>query len=90
MTGNGVGNGKTIAALAAVLEVEGIDVADHSDNEEEMDAPNSSIVFCGDDLAGGRAMELAWAHDYQPQGLARDWMIVGGEMAEPHWMMLFD
>ena len=84
MTGNGDGKGRTMVALAVVLEANGIEVCQHSEDALSM------IVFRGDDTTGLMAVELAWAHDYHPQGLVRDWIIAGEEICEPDWTMLFD
>ena len=80
---------KTMATLAAVLENEGLEVLDHYDSRERADSVHSSVVFRGDDSDGRKAVELAWEHDYEPQGLVRDWTIWGREFSDPHWMMLF-
>ena len=80
--------GKTVAALAAVLKEEGVEVVDHHDSRT--DTAHSSVVFRGDDATGRRAVEMAWQRGYEPQGLIRDWTIIGQEFCEPHWMMLFD
>ena len=80
--------GKTMATLATVLKQEGLEVVDHC--ESESDTAHSSVVFRGDDATGRRAVELAWEYDYEPQGLIRDWTIIGQDFCEPHWMMLFE
>ena len=79
-----------MVALAAVLEAEGLEVVDHYDSGEKADTAHSSVVFYGDDSAEKRAVKVAWEHNYEPQGLVRDWTIIGQEFSEPHWMMLFD
>ena len=79
-----------MAALVAVLEADGIEVVDCYDSREKADTVYSSVVFRGGDGAGLRAVELAWAHDYEPQGLVRDWAIWGRDICEPDWTMLFD
>ena len=81
--------GKTMAGLAAAMRTEGIDVADHYDNEGSMYAPHSAVVFHGDDSTGVRAVEIAWEHGYEPEGLVRDWVIWGREIGEPDWVILF-
>ena len=80
--------GKTMATMADLLKSEGLEVLDHYDSQS--DTAHSSVVFHGDDNKGKRAVEIAWEHGYEPQGLVRDWVIVGQEFCEPHWMMLFD
>ena len=77
-----------MAALAAVLENEGVEVVDHRDSRT--DTAHSQVVFRGDDSEGKRAVGIAWQRGYEPQGLVRDWTIIGQEFCEPHWMMLFD
>ena len=79
-----------MATLAAALQSAGIEVVDHYENDGAEESPYSSVVFYGDDGTGMRAVELAWEYDYEPQGLIRDWTIIGQEFCEPHWMMLFD
>ena len=79
---------RTMATLAATLEAAGVEVLDHHDSKA--DTAHSSVVFRADDAIGRRAVELAWEHDFEPQGLIRDWTIIGQEFCEPHWMMLFD
>ena len=81
---------KTMAALATVLEQAGIETVDQYESDGREESPYSSVVFYGDDGAGIRAVKVAQEHDYHPQGLVRDWAIVGDEICEPHWMMLFD
>ena len=83
-----MGADKTMVTLATALEAAGVEVLDHC--ESRTDAAHSSVVFRGDDSTGRRAVELAWEHDFEPQGLIRDWTIIGQEFCEPHWMMLFD
>lgn len=80
--------GKTMAVLAGVLHAEGVEVAGYHDSRA--DTAHSSIVFYGDDSEGKRAVGIAWQRGYEPQGLIRDWAIIGQEFCEPHWMMLFD
>ena len=81
---------KTMATLAVALQSAGIEVVDHYDSKERADTVHSSVVFYGDDTAGKRAVGIAWQRGYEPQGLVRDWAIIGQEFCEPHWMMLFD
>ena len=77
-----------MAILAAVLEREGLEVADYYDSGA--DTVHSGVVFYGDDAEGKRAVEIAVDHGFEPEGLVRDWTIIGREFCEPHWMMLFD
>ena len=84
------GNGKTMAALAAVLEAEGIEVCQQVEGDGNEYGEHPLIVFEGDEGVSRRAVELSWAHGYQPQMLSGEWMIVGREFSDPHWTMLFD
>ena len=77
-----------MAVLAGILHAEGIEVADYRDSTMP-DAAHSSVVFHGDDATGQRAVEIAVDHGYEPEGLVRDWAVIGKELGEPHWMMLF-
>ena len=79
-----------MAVHAGILHAEGVEALDHYDSRERPDTVHSSVVSRGGDDAGLRAVELAWAHDYEPQGLVRDWIVVGKELGEGHWMILFD
>ena len=80
---------KTMAELAVALIVEGVEVADYLDNEGKETA-YVSVAFYGDDSVGLKAVQIAYRHDFQPQGLVRDWVVVGPELGESHWLMLFD
>ena len=77
---------KTMATLAAVLESKGLEILDHC--ESESDTAHSQVVFRGDDATGKRAVEIAVDHGFEPEGLVRDWVVVGKELGEGHWMLL--
>ena len=79
-----------MAALAEALEAGGIERADFLDNEGKEETTYASVAFYGDESAGRRAVEVAWSSGFQPTGLVRDWMIVGEEICEASWLMLFD
>ena len=79
--------GKTMATLAMALKAEGVDVADYRGSKEP-DTAHSSVVFRGDDATGRRAVELGIDHGFEPEGLVRDWVVVGGELGEAHWLLL--
>ena len=76
-----------MAVLAGVLHAEGIEVADYRDSKEP-DTAHSSVVFRGDDATGRRAVEIAIDHGFEPEGLVRDWVVLGGELGEAHWLLL--
>ena len=81
---------KTLTELAQVLKAEGIEVADCLDNEGKQETAYASVAFYGDDSAAIKAVQIAYRHDYQPQGLVRDWVVIGPELGESHWLMLFE
>ena len=76
-----------MAVLAGILHAEGIEVADYRDSTRP-DTAHSQVVFRGDDDTGKRAVEIAWAHGFDVQGLIKDWLVVAGELGEAHWMLL--
>ena len=82
--------GKTIAELVVVLQAGGIEVSDHHEGGGARYGAMPVIVFRGDDGAGFRALELAWEHDYEPQGLIRDWTIWDRDVCEPDWTLVFE
>ena len=82
-----VNQGKTMAVLAGVLHAEGIEVAGYRDSTESNSA-HSQVVFHGDDEAGKMAVEIAVDHGFEPEGLVRDWVVVGKELGEGYWLLL--
>ena len=87
---SGSGNSKTMASLVAVLEADGIEVCQHSEGDGREYGELPCIVFEGNEGTTKRVTELAWAHDYRPQGLTGDWMIVGKKFSDPHWTLTFE
>ena len=83
-----VKQGKTMARLVEILREQGIEVVDHYDSRDRADTVHSSVVFYGDEEVGQRAVEIAWEHGYEPEGLVRDWVVVGKEFGEAHWLLL--
>ena len=81
---------KTMAALVAVLEQEGIEVCQHDEGDGQEYGELPYVVFEGEDGEADRAVELAWANGYSPGVLIGDWVITRQGYSDAHWTLRFD